>query len=128
MQSRKHSSQRDAVYANLCSRTDHPSAEDIYFCLKPEMPNLSIATVYRNLSQLCEDGMAQRIDTGSVVRFDGNAAGHTHIVCMSCGAVADIDISPNDFILCAREKYDGFINSDAVMLYGICAVCYKNNN
>lgn len=128
MVQRKHSKQRDEIYTELCSRSDHPSAEDIYFKLKPQIPNLSIATVYRNLSQLCEDGLAQRIDTGSVVRFDGNAAGHTHIVCTRCGAVADIDISPNGLISSARKKYDGSIFSDSVMLYGVCAVCNINSN
>jgi Fe2+ or Zn2+ uptake regulation protein len=52
----RHSKQRDAIFDNLCSRYDHPTAEDIYFSLKPKIPALSLATVYRNLSQLVEDG------------------------------------------------------------------------
>lgn len=42
----KHSKQREAILAELRSRKDHPTAEDLYLTLKAEMPNLSLGTVY----------------------------------------------------------------------------------
>ena len=60
----RHSKQRDAVLANLCSRCDHPTAEDIYFSLKSSMPALSLATVYRNLAALESAGKIIRNEAG----------------------------------------------------------------
>ena len=43
----KRSRQREAILSELCGRTDHPTAEELYLSLKEEMPNLSLGTVYR---------------------------------------------------------------------------------
>lgn len=123
MVSQRHSRQRDAVYNHLCSRYDHPTAEDIYFSVKQEFPALSLATVYRNLTQLCEEGKAQRIAADGVVRFDGNACGHTHLICTGCRAVIDLPLDAESIIEKARPMTDFEIDSGAIMLYGTCSGC-----
>ena len=50
---RKYSKQRELILNSLRNRKDHPTAEKLYLDLKNEMPELGIATVYRNLSDLC---------------------------------------------------------------------------
>ena len=52
----KHSKQRDALLALLRSVTSHPSAEWLWSELKKDFPQMSLATVYRNLGVLCECG------------------------------------------------------------------------
>lgn len=122
----KHSRQRDAIMENLCSRFDHPTAEDIYFSLKPEMPALSLATVYRNLAQLESDGKILRIESGTTKRFDGNTNLHYHLSCLGCGGVYDVFMD-NDCGLCqkASEVFDGKIVSHSVLFTGYCSSCSK---
>ena len=48
----KYSRQRESIVNFLASRTDHPTAETIYQNIKKEFPNISLGTVYRNLSLL----------------------------------------------------------------------------
>lgn len=122
----KHSRQRDAIMENLCSRFDHPTAEDIYFSLKPEMPALSLATVYRNLAQLESDGKILRIESGTTKRFDGNTNLHYHLSCLGCGGVYDVFMD-NDCGLCqkATEVFDGKIVSHSVLFTGYCSSCSK---
>ena len=122
----RHSRQRDAIMDNLCSRCDHPTAEDIYFSLKPMMPALSLATVYRNLSQLEGDGKILRIDSGGTARYDGNMNPHYHLSCMSCGGVYDIFME-DDCGLCSKasEFFDGKITSYSVLFTGYCSSCAK---
>ena len=122
----KHSRQRDAIMENLCSRFDHPTAEDIYFSLKPEMPALSLATVYRNLAQLESDGKILRIESGTTKRFDGNTNLHYHLSCLGCGGVYDVFMD-NDCGLCqkATEVIDGKIVSHSVLFTGYCSSCSK---
>ena len=40
----KRSRQREAILSELCGRTDHPTAEELYLSLKEELPNLSLGT------------------------------------------------------------------------------------
>ncbi len=122
----KHSRQRDAIMENLCSRFDHPTAEDIYFSLKPEMPALSLATVYRNLAQLESDGKILRIESGTTKRFDGNTNLHYHLSCLGCGGVYDVFMD-SDCGLCqkATEVFDGKIVSHSVLFTGYCSSCSK---
>ena len=122
----KHSRQRDAILAELCSRYDHPTAEALYFAVKPQLPALSLATVYRNLSQLCAEGHAPRIVSDGSVRFDGNAAPHCHVTCTECGAVADLAVSPDALIAEAQAAYEGEVFSGSVMFYGLCSAHIKN--
>ncbi len=123
MVSQRHSRQRDAVYAHLCARYDHPTAEEIYFSVKQEFPALSLATVYRNLTQLCEEGKAQKIAADGVVRFDGNACGHSHLICNTCRSVIDLPLDAEPIIEQARAMTDSDILSGAIMLYGTCRKC-----
>ena len=46
------SHQRERIYQTVLERRDHPTAEMVYQQLKPEMPRLSLGTVYRNLQQM----------------------------------------------------------------------------
>ena len=48
----KYSRQREAIKTFLASRTDHPTADTVYTCLRETYPNISLGTVYRNLSLL----------------------------------------------------------------------------
>ena len=119
----KHSRQRDAVYQNLCMRTDHPTAEDVYMSLKAEMPALSLATVYRNLALLEGENKIIRIGSGGTARYDGNISPHYHITCLKCGAVDDIFMDDDTLCKKASKLYGGKILSHSVMFTGICPGC-----
>ena len=122
----RHSKQRDAIFDNLCSRYDHPTAEDIYFSLKPSMPALSLATVYRNLSQLESDGKIIRIESAGTARYDGNINLHYHLSCINCGGVFDVFMD-DDCGICkkASEIFDGKILTHSVLFTGYCSACNK---
>src|SRR4051794_10722643 len=84
--------QRLAVYRVLASDDSHPSAEDIYRRIKPEMPSLSLGTVYRTLDLLVEQGLVSRVHAFSdQARFDANLAAHHHLVCERCRRVIDFE-------------------------------------
>lgn len=123
---RNYSRKREAILKTVRSTTCHPTAEWVYRSLKPEYPDLSLGTVYRNLTQFKTDGVI--ISVGIVngqERYDGNTAPHTHFVCTRCGAVLDV---PGNFI---REKQvesaaaamNLQVDSSEVLLHGICDRC-----
>lgn len=82
---------RNAILVYLRQTDEHPSAEMVYNRLKPEYPDLSLGTVYRNLAMFKDKGEIMSLGTvNGVERFDGNTAPHVHFVCTGCDAVIDL--------------------------------------
>lgn len=127
-QQRRTSKKREAIYAALCAAKDHPTAEMLLNRLKPFYPELSLGTVYRNLTLFKEDGMAiVPCTVDGVERFDGCVIPHPHFVCTSCRTVIDFE-SAEGFdtaveALCASNSCT--LSSYALTLYGICSCCRK---
>ena len=71
--------------------TEHPSAEMLYARLKPEFPDLSLGTVYRNLAMFIRDGDAVSVGTvAGQERYDADTHPHAHFICSECGRVLDV--------------------------------------
>ena len=126
----KRSRQREAIYELLKSVTCHPSAEWLYNELKHDFPKLSLATVYRNLSVLCAQGEAIRLDVGDgTVRYDAHTKGHNHFFCKVCKSLSDIgDSEAGDIDAMLAERYGVSIDSHSFVFYGNCRECNKKLN
>lgn len=119
----KYSKQRQAIKDQLSNRGDHPTAETLYSELKTSMPNLSIATVYRNLKQLEGMGEISTIITDGATRYDYDVKPHAHFFCNGCGAVIDIDTDKEQIVKFGQEKFSGSIEGCEVNFYGLCPGC-----
>lgn len=120
------SKKRQAIIDCLMSTTTHPTADWIYKQIHPQFPDLSLGTVYRNLTQLKDAGMIQSIGVvGGHERFDYNTAPHTHLVCEKCHSVQDVEgVDLPDNILSAAEAATGCtVTGVSLRLTGICADC-----
>lgn len=128
MSTLKSSKQRDAVYADLLSRYDHPTADEVYFSVKKDLPNISLATVYRNLKTLENEGLILRITTDDSDRYDGHTQKHYHLMCDNCKRIHDLNIK-TDFDLndLPDSKFAGEIRSHALLFFGLCADCKSTN-
>lgn len=122
----KKSRQRDAILAFLSPRKDHPTADTVYMGVRSQFPNISLGTVYRNLTLLSEMGVIQKIDMGGTLpdRFDPNPEPHYHFACTSCGCVDDIEIPYQSLVdqLAARH-YGGTITGHRTFFHGLCRTC-----
>lgn len=122
----KHFRKRDAILNCLRSTTEHPSAEWIYMQLKPEYPDISLGTVYRNLALFKEQGLIVSIGTvNGVERFDGSAAPHVHYICSGCGRVLDLpEIEvPEALSSTAARTSGGRVDSCQLTFTGLCGNC-----
>lgn len=125
----KRSRQREAIRQCLAMRSDHPTAETVYLSLRDEFPNISLGTVYRNLSLLSELGEIQKITvSGGPDRFDGNTDRHYHFSCTKCGCVMDVDLQIQEGLdLLAAEHFPGVIESHTIQFVGICPDCMQKH-
>ena len=122
----KKSKQRDAILAYLQSRTDHPTADTVYMNVKNIFPNISLGTVYRNLTLLNDLGIIQKLNMGGAIpdRFDATASAHYHFVCTECGSVIDLNIDTFDSVNeVAGANFDGYIAGHVTYFYGKCRDC-----
>src|SRR3984957_20260143 len=75
----RYTRQRAAVYDHLCTAATHPTAEQVFSSVRTQIPNISLATVYKALEALVDAGIATRIgDSNGPARYDGRAEAHYH--------------------------------------------------
>lgn len=87
----KPSIQRIIIMDYLRSHPVHPTVDDIYNALSPQIPTLSKTTVYNTLKLFVENGVAISINIEEKnVRYDGDVSTHAHFICTKCGSIHDI--------------------------------------
>lgn len=120
---KNYSRQREAILLELRSRYDHPTASQVYDGVRKKIPNISLGTVYRNLSALTQSGDILSISVGDGhEHFDGNNGFHLHLHCRDCGKITDVAAPEGE--LRALTKYDGFMPETSVcVVYGFCKDC-----
>ena len=126
----KHFRKRDAILNCVRATTTHPSAEWVYENVRTQMPDISLATVYRNLSLFKEQGLIVSLGTvKGVERFDGNTEPHVHFICTQCGGVQDLpEISvPEELNSAVARSSGGRVDSCQLSFTGICGKCRKMN-
>ncbi len=119
--------QRSALLDELKATHDHPTADELHSRLRVKLPRVSLATVYRNLERLVEDGRIRVIDIpGRPRRFDGDLSSHYHVRCVNCGRVDDVKLDkvPNLGALVAKTGAYGAVTM-RLEFEGLCARCRK---
>ncbi len=121
----KYSRQREAIVNFLKTRYDHPTADVVYSSVRSEFPNISLGTVYRNLTLLADLGEIARLHLGDGVdHFDYNTEPHYHFVCTECGGVSDLETDGTPVVNpAAIQNFDGEILGVSVHFYGQCPHC-----
>ncbi len=121
----KHSKQRDMIKDFLMSRKDHPTADIVYMNVRQQQPNISLGTVYRNLTLLADIGEIQRLRLGDGVdHFDADISEHYHFICNDCGSVIDLEMDSISSITdVAQKKFNGRISGHVTHFYGSCNSC-----
>ena len=117
------SRKRDAILTAVRETKTHPSAAWVYARLKPEYPELSLGTVYRNLAAFRDEGRIRCVATpDGEERFDGDTRDHPHFLCEGCGAVTDVETTEQ----AADRLPQGYVVLERQVLYrGFCPDCAK---
>ena len=112
---RKHSRKRDAILDCIRRTKCHPTADWVYQQLKPEFPDLSLGTVYRNIAMFKEEGVIQSIGVvNGLERFDYRTAPHIHL--------EEIGL-PEEVLRQTEACFGGRITGFQLQFSGQCADC-----
>ncbi|HWV56153.1 MAG TPA: transcriptional repressor [Longimicrobiales bacterium] len=83
--------QRAAVYRTLLNTRLHPTADEVFTAVRSEIPDISLATVYKALEALVGCGLATKLTYGDgSARYDGRTDPHHHARCLTCDTVVDV--------------------------------------
>ncbi|MEN8375370.1 MAG: transcriptional repressor [Gemmatimonadota bacterium] len=121
----RYTEQRAAVYRFLAATKSHPTADDVFLAVRSDIPDISLATVYKSLETLVGCGLASKLTYGDgSARYDGRTDPHHHARCLRCGSVRDIpgDLAPN--AVAPLGPVDGFqVQGYRLELVGVCSKC-----
>ena len=124
---KNYSRQREAVLNLLCSTKSHPTAAWIYENVRLVLPNISLGTVYRNLTVLEQEGLIRKIPVGdNHEHFDGDTSPHSHFYCEKCGKVSDVSYVADDAYPDLEKDYGFKVKASSLVLCGVCKDCNKD--
>ncbi|MBN2406314.1 MAG: transcriptional repressor [Elusimicrobia bacterium] len=125
---------RQAILDVFAKKSGHLTADDVYMCIRKNSPGMGIATVYRNLEFLREQGLLSKYNFGEGSAHyelnDDEREHHHHLICKSCGKVIDYSefvdrelklIKDTEKELSKKHKFD--IESHELCFYGKCSSC-----
>jgi Fe2+ or Zn2+ uptake regulation protein len=85
--------QRAEVFEYLRLAHNHPTAEQVFLAVRPHIPRLSLATVYKALEALVDAGLVGKLtDQQGLAHYDGRRDPHYHFRCVETGEVRDLPI------------------------------------
>jgi Fe2+ or Zn2+ uptake regulation protein len=114
--------------AVLAALRDHPhvDTDTVIALVRAEHPAVSHQAVYDVLRALTNAGLVRRIQpAGVTARYESRAGdNHHHVVCRSCGAIADVDCAVGDAPCLTASNDHGFVVTEAEVVYwGTCPDC-----
>lgn len=130
MNTSKRSKQRDAILDAVKNTKCHPTADWVYSEVRKIIPNISLGTVYRNLSKLSDERVIAKLSLGTASEhFDGNTELHYHVHCIDCDRIYDIENKLTfDINEWASELFNGEIFDHYTVFSGRCSKCKNKLN
>jgi Fe2+ or Zn2+ uptake regulation protein len=110
----------------LTGAARHLSVEELHRLASKRSPGIGIATVYRSVKCLCGCGkvLDVKLGDGAAVYEAASPLPHAHLVCSSCGSVAEADSPELEKLVAAIAAKTSFYPS-AMELRGLCSDCSK---
>ena len=122
--------QRKMVLDAVQNNEGHLTADMLYEIIAKTYPDISIATVYRNLNLLAELNQIKKINVpNGADRFDKTVAPHYHIECKECGDFSDVDfgyIEKIDDLIAGATGYE--LEPHDIVFRGICKKCREKEH
>jgi Fe2+ or Zn2+ uptake regulation protein len=121
---RRTTNQRLAVYEAI-HVLGHSTSDELIEYLNSRGDMVSLATIYRNLSILLEDGKIKKLKLGTSDVYETVKEKHYHFQCRGCGKIMDIPTININSVSLPKELLGNKIDDHDIVLYGYCSECQK---
>ena len=104
----------------------HADTDSIVGAVRDDIGDVSTQAVYDVLRALTTAGLVRRIEPqGSVARYESRVGdNHHHVICRSCGVIADVDCAVDETPCLIASDDHGFVIDEAEVIYwGVCPAC-----
>jgi len=115
----RNTKQRDLILSIVNNSSSHLDAYHIYELSRKEIPNISLGTVYRNLSNLVNDNKIIKLTVSGIERYDKNII-HSHFICNKCNTIIDVF---DNYSLENNDINGNIVTGYEVKYKGICKKC-----
>ena len=117
--------QRRVILRHVQRLHGHFTAERLLAEVEPDLPGVSLPTVYSTLDLLEDVGLVRRVvGLGGAEVYDSRPEPHHHLVCRSCGAIADVDCAVGEIPCLTASDDHGYVVDEAEVIYwGLCPAC-----
>ncbi|MFC8600627.1 Fur family transcriptional regulator [Isoptericola sp. NPDC057191] len=108
------------------SEHQHATADDVVRAVRADLGSVSVQAVYDCLHALTSAGLLRRMEpAGHPARYERRTGdNHHHVVCRSCGAVADVDCTVGHAPCLTPSATSGFaVDLAEVTFWGLCPAC-----
>lgn len=122
--------QRAMILEVLKKNRQHMTADELYGVVRKKMPNISLATVYRNLELLSETGVIAKLEvSGRQKCFDGDVVVHDHVTCVQCHRVENVVLGQDEEDCPSHGVVDGYIITGRRLEFvGLCPRCQQKSS
>jgi len=124
-------SHRIALLHLISVSEGHPNAAQLYERLRIQFPTVSLATIYKTLALLKEEGEVLEIDLRNDSHYDGNKPfPHPHLICTKCDQITDGDALPllSDINRDIEKAFGFQVIRQQIVFYGVCPECRSNDS
>ena len=120
--------QRKMIIEAIAHQGNHINADEVFALIQKRTQSMNIATVYRTLDLLVEQGLASRIDLGEgrVIYATHQHGSHIHLVCRQCGKVVDANQEMlSTFNHQLQADYHFAADLQHISVLGLCSDCQR---
>jgi Fur family ferric uptake transcriptional regulator len=123
----RNTQQREIILDEFLSADRHITVDELFNVIKEKNPEIGYATVHRNLSLLCQSGLADEIKIGNQkTRYEPNfeREHHDHLVCMKCGRFIEVNDTKIEKLQDKLAEANDFMPvRHKLEIYGYCKEC-----
>ncbi|MGE4546482.1 MAG: Fur family transcriptional regulator [Desulfurella sp.] len=106
---------------SLIRQFGHLDVDELYAKITVDYPYISLATIYKNISTMVENGILNEVKIGGAkTKYELSTNSHAHFICIQCKKIEDLDINVD----CLLDNFNkGSVASVNVLIYGTCNAC-----
>jgi Fur family peroxide stress response transcriptional regulator len=115
--------QRSVILQQI-NKSGHIDIDTLYAYVKNQFPNISLATLYKNINAMLEKTILKEVKiTGIKTKYEITKDEHIHTICNNCGKVEDLFIDTKNINQAIQNQSDFIIDKCDMNFFGICKDC-----